>query len=243
MFQTAPWRHGRWLRPVALLLCLSASMAAQKPIVSDMEVPLKAEQTADEIGLMPLFQRIKELKTRTDTSSRLELVEAQQQVMLQVTAASLQVDAASGQIAIEIAAIRELENYLSGRRDSRVDRLNLLNLGIGGTTGTAASALGLTTHDHAAAVIGIIGGVTTAALTFAALRVSRGSSRELMVSSNMLSKVFDHPSDANNVYPPIVVNFMNSIAPDDPDGLSRQDRLIHDWVTVGRIPDPKTKKG
>ncbi len=212
-------------------------------MASDMELPLSAEETAKAIGLLPLFERIKALRAQPPEGHEMELLRVQQQVLLQVTSASLQVDAAEGQIEVEIAETRELENYLSGKRDSTVDRLNLINLGIGGTTGTAASALGFTMHDHAAAVIGIIGGVATAALTFAALRASHGRNQELMVASNMLSQVFAHPADANNVYPPVVVNFMNAIAPNDPDGFSRQDRLIHDWVNVGRIDDPKTGKG
>ncbi|HTD96802.1 MAG TPA: hypothetical protein VK627_07720 [Edaphobacter sp.] len=208
-----------------------------------MELPLSAEQTAEATGLLPLFERMKALTAEPNTANQWELMFLQQQVMLQVTSASLQVDAAAGQIDAEIAETRELENYLSGRRDSRVDLLNLVSLGIGGTMGTASSALGLTVHDHAAAVTGIVAGAATAALSLAGLRVRRGEAHELLVPSNMLSKVFAHPSDANNVYPPVVVAFMNSIAPNDEAGLSRQDRLIRSWVEVGRIPEPDSAKG
>ncbi len=75
-----------------------------------------------------------------------------------------------GQIDAEIAETRELENYLGGRRDSKVDLVNLISVGIGGVTGTASSALGLTVHDHAAAVIGIVGGTATTALAMVGLR-------------------------------------------------------------------------
>jgi hypothetical protein len=208
-----------------------------------MELPLSAEQTAEAMGLLPLFEQMKALAAQPSTENRMEHLMLQQQALLEVTSASLQVDAAAGQIASEIASTRELENYLSGRRDSKVDLLNLVSLGIGGTAGTASSALGFTVHDHAAAVTGIVAGAATAALALAALRVRGGQTRELLVSSNMLSKVFAHPSDANNVYPPVVVSFMGAIAPDDPDGISRQDRLIRDWIQVGRIPDPDSVKG
>lgn len=59
----------------------------------------------------------------------------------------------------------------------------------------------------------------------------------------MLSEVFAHPSDVNNVYPQVVVSFMDAVALNDVDGLSRQDRLIKNWVDLGRIPDPKTPQG
>lgn len=64
----------------------------------------------------------------------------------------------TGQIDSEIADTKELENYLSGRRDSKVDLLNLINLGIGGTLDSASSALGGTVHDRPAAVIGVLAG-------------------------------------------------------------------------------------
>jgi hypothetical protein len=244
MFRVTYKDYRRLILHVFALLYLSYGAMAQKPkTTSDMELPLSAEQTAEATGLLPLFDRMKALAAEPNTTNRLELLSLQQQVLMQVTTASLQVDAAAGQIDAEIAETRELENYLSGRRDSKVDLVNLVSVAVGGITGTASSALGLTVHDHAAAVIGVIGGTATTALFLVGLKVRHGETHELLVQSNMLSKVFDHPSDANNVYPPVVVSFMNAVAPNDPNGLSRQDRLIHSWVEVGRIPEPDSPKG
>ena len=124
----------------------------------DKALPLSAEQTAKVIGLLPLFSRAKQLGDTSNPSNRLELVSLQQQILIRVTAASLQVETATGQIDAEIAQTRELENYLINRRNSKVDRLGLLNLGIGGTIGIGSSALGFTDHDLAASVTGIVAG-------------------------------------------------------------------------------------
>jgi len=233
------------LTPLLLAsLCVNSLLAQSLPrAASDMELPLAAEQTAQAIGVKPLYDRLRSLSAHPETADRWELLYLQQQAMLQITSASLQVDASAEQVDSEIAEIRELQNYMASRRDSRVARLNLLGLIIGGAAGTASSALGFTSHDQAAAVFGVVGGAAATALSLTGLRVSRGESRELTVQSNMLSKVFAHPSDANNVYPQVVVSFMDTIAPNDEDGLSRQDRLIHNWVEMGRIPDPKTAPG
>src|ERR1700761_9313901 len=132
--------HRLWVVHVITLLCLSAPSIAQKPKTAfDMELPLSAEQTAEATGIRPLFDRMKALQVQPNANPT-EMALLQQQVLLQVTSASLQVDAAAGQIDAEIAEIRELENYLSGRRDGRVDFLNLVSLGIGGVAGTASSA-------------------------------------------------------------------------------------------------------
>ncbi len=242
------WTSHRNLRLLTLVVmaafCIGQRAIAQKQFASDMELPLSAEQTADAANLKPLFDQMRQVAERQDPESRSRFLLLQQQVLMQVTSASLQVDAAAGQIDSEIAEIRELENYMSGRRDTKVDRLNLAGIGIGGIAGTASSALGLTVHDKTAAITGIIAGAATAGLSLAGFLVSKhGGENELMVQSNMLAKVFAHPSDANNVYPPVVVAFMNSIAPNDVDGLSRQDRLIRSWVELGKIPEPDTLKG
>jgi hypothetical protein len=227
------------------LLCIHPSLLAQgQPrSASDMELPLSAEQTADAIGVRPIYDRLRVLAAHPETSDRLELLTLQQQVLLQITSASLQVDASAEAVDSEIAEVKELESYMSSRRDSRVSRLNMMALIIGGAAGTASSAIGFTTHDNAAAVLGVIGGATATTLSLAALHVSRGESRELMVQSNMLSEVFKHPSDINNIYPKVVVSFMGGVAQNDEEGLSRQDRLIQNWVDLKRIPDPKTPEG
>jgi hypothetical protein len=161
---------------------------------------LSAEQTAQAIGLLPLFVQIKELAASSNPSDQTKLVALEQQVLMQVTAASLQVHAMTGQIDSEIADTKELENYLSGRRDSKVDLLNLIKLGIGGTLGTASSALGGTVHDRASAVTGVVAG-GAAALSILELRMQRGQAQILQAPSNMLSEVFDRPPDSNDMYP------------------------------------------
>jgi hypothetical protein len=70
-----------------------------------------------------------------------------------------------------------------------------------------------------------------------------GSKEYLKVPSNMLGELFDGPWATNNVYPPAVVAFMSTPEPDDPQGMSREDRLIQTWVDVGRIPPPETPMG
>src|ERR1700721_1716261 len=127
------------------MLCLSRGANAQK--AADMELPLSAEQTAQATGLLPLFNNLRELMLQPSGTNSLELLLRRQQVMLEVVSVSMQVDATTGEIDGEIAETRELENYLGTRRDSQVERVNLVSLAIGGVAGTASSALGLTVHD------------------------------------------------------------------------------------------------
>src|ERR1700761_6189620 len=132
MIPTDIGRRRRLVLSVAAFLCFSCSAFAQKKAAQDMELPLSAEQTAQAIGVQQIFERMKELADHPDPANRSELMDLQQEALLQVTTASLQVDAASGQIEAEIGEVKELGNYMSGKRDGHVDTLNLFSLGIGG---------------------------------------------------------------------------------------------------------------
>jgi hypothetical protein len=235
-------RNAGWT--LTAIFCFAASAFAQKPMMAvDKNLPLSAEQTAQAIGILPLFARIKELTASPLGSSPAELAVLQQQVLMRVTAASLQIEAATGEIDSEIADTRELENYLISHRNTRRNSIDLLSLAIGGTLGSASSALGFTVHDTASSVTGLVAGTTTVALSLWELRVRRGEVRTLEAPSNMLSEIFDRPSDTNDMYPPVVITFMHAIPPDDKDGLSRQERLIHNWIKVGRISPPDSPRG
>jgi hypothetical protein len=226
-------------------LCLNHAVLAQSPpkVAPDTDLPLSAAQTARATGMLPLFDRIRELASASSSENRWELFFLRQQALMEVTSASLEVDAATGQIDVEIAETRELQNYLTAHRDIQVGRLNLVSIAIGGTAGTASSALGLTTHARAASVTGIVAGSATAALSLIGLRISAGPKRELEVKSNMLSELFERPANDRNVYSKVVATFMNSPVPGDSEDMTRQQRLIHGWVQVGRIPEPGSSKG
>jgi hypothetical protein len=248
MFRTGHPNSRRFVLLLVATVCLSAGTSAQQPpkVAPDTDLPLSAEQTARATGMLPLFDRIRELAAESSESSsesRWELFVQRQQALMEVTSASLEVDATTGQIDVEIAETRELQNYLTTHRDSQVGRLNLVSIAIGGTASTASSALGLTTHTTAASVTGIVAGSATAVLSLIGLRVSEGPMRELEVKSNMLSELFDRPTNERNVYSKVVATFMNSPVPGDLEGLTRQQRLIRGWVQVGRISEPESAKG
>jgi len=253
MFRTVHSTLRRFELPLAVAVCLSATAYAQKltDVTPDADIALSAEQTARATGLSPLFDHIRELSSElssessseTPSEKRWELFFLRQQALMEVTAASMEVDATTGQIDVEIAETRELQNYLTTRRDVQVGRLNLVSIAIGGTAGTASSALGLTTHDTASSVTGIVAGSATSVLSLIALRASQGAKQELEVKSNMLSEIFDRSANARNVYSKVVAEFMNSPVPGNADGLTRRQLLIRGWVLVGRIPEPESPKG
>jgi hypothetical protein len=232
------------LFPLVLSLVMASAHAQSRPTFAvDDEQTLTADQTANAMGLLPALQRLRTLTNTSDTAQALQSLRLQQRIELDVTTASLQVDATMGEIDAEIAETRELQNYLTARRQKTIDLLNLASLAIGGSIGTASAALGLTAHTRASGVLGVIAGSATTALSVVGLGVRSHGSGTLEVPSNMLARVFDLPGDPNNVYPPVVAKFMNSPAPNDPDQITRQQRLIKTWTKLGRIPAPDSSGG
>ncbi len=224
-------------RLTLLFAMVATSLHAQTHahLVPNTERPLSAETTARALGVSPLFIH---LQQEPKSPADLQQIADRQQILLAATAASLEVDAATGQIDNEIAEARELESYLNGRRTRQIDLLNLASLAIGGSLGTASAALGFTPHLQTSGVVGIISGVSTTTLSIVGLRVGPGGKDVLQAHSNMLSRLFDLPADPNDFYPPLIAQFMNSPAPNDPDNLSRRDRLVLSWEKLGRIPPP-----
>jgi hypothetical protein len=229
------------------LVVLPYAGAQMKPkVVSDQEPQLTAEQSAATINALPTFKRIQAImalsangKPLTDADTA-ELFALNQSLLQKATTVSLEVDATTSEIDAEIAETRELEGYLIGKRQQTIDMLNLASLGIGGALGTSSAALGLTIHGKSSSVLGLLAGATAVTFSIVNLSIRNRQKAELEVPSNMLSRVFDLPGSANNIYPAVVAHFMNSPAPVDPDGLTREQRLLHDWTKVGRLPaDPK----
>jgi len=225
-------------RYLALVLAIAASCKAQsKPTFAvDEEQTQTPEQTAKLLNVFPILQQLRSMGNPSDPGQALQVVRWNQRLLLDVTTASLQVDETMGEIDAEIAETRELQNYLAAKRQRTIDLLNLASLGIGGSVGTASAALGLTSHTRASGVLGVIAGSSTTTLSAVGLGVHSSGSGTLEVPSNMLARLFDLPGDPNNIYPPTVAKFMHSAAPNDPDQLTREQRLIATWTKLGRIP-------
>jgi hypothetical protein len=232
------------LLSLALLVVVASTHAQSRPkFATDDEQLLTADETAKGLDLLPALQRLRTLANASDTGHELQYLRLQQRIVLDVTTASLQVDETMGEIDAEISETRELQSYLEGRRQKTIDLLNLASFAIGGTVGTASGALGLTAHSRASGVLNVISGSSITALSAIGLHFRTTGSGTLDVPSNMLAHVFATPNDPNNVYPPVVEKFMGSPAPNDPDKLTRQQRLIKKWTDLGRIPAPDSPRG
>jgi hypothetical protein len=161
-----------------------------------------------------------------------------------VVAASLQVDATIAQIDNEIAQSNEVRGYLSDKRDKAVNRANLLSVVTGGVLGATSEGLQLPSGENkASSIVGIAAGAASSSLAISGIRAQKGGTRLFEFNSNMLAGLFDRSTLEDSRYDAIVWSFLCDVAPTDPEGLSRKERLIHTWITLKRIDSPSTSAG
>ena len=173
-----------------------------------------------------------------------ELTPLRQTILEKVVAASLQVDATIAQIDNEIAQSNEIRGYLSDKRDKAVNRANMMSIITGGALGATSEGLQLPSGENkASSLIGIAAGVVSSSLAISGIRARKGGTRVFDFNSNMLAEFFERPTLDDSRYDSIVKSFLNDVAPTDPEGLSRKERLIRTWITLKRIDSPATSAG
>jgi hypothetical protein len=221
--------------------------AAQRSprIANTEELPPSAEEVASTTGMLPLFDRLKEIAGAPPSAEhQLELLSIHQQILESVVSTSLQVDATIAQIDNEIVQASELRGYLADKRDRTVNILNLSSIGAGGMLGIVSSSLQLSSHlAKAGDATGIVSGAVTSTLSAMGLKVQKGQDRHFGFPSNMLAELFNRPLEPTSKYPSPVWQFITSVAPTDPNKITRQQRLIRTWVDVKRIDPPGTPAG
>jgi hypothetical protein len=215
---------------------------AQPQITADEAETSPVMRTARIIRVQPeLSQLIKLTKTQADPS---KLTPLRQKILEKVVAASLQVDATIAQIDNEIAQSNEVRGYLSDKKDKAVNRANMLSIVAGGTLGATSEGLQLPSGENkASSLIGIAAGVVSSSLAISGIRAQKGGTRLFDFNSNMLAELFERSTLEDSRYDPIVWSFLSDVAPTDPEGLSRKERLIKTWITLKRIDLHSTSAG
>jgi len=59
----------------------------------------------------------------------------------------------------------------------------------------------------------------------------------------MLAMFFDRPTLPDSRYSPLIWAFLNDVAANDPERLTRKQRLIATWISLKRIDPPQTDAG
>jgi hypothetical protein len=239
-YDTAPAESGmrssamRVVVPLAIF-CLFAPLYGQ-----DLVSPETLANTINIIGVSRDIDRIRQLSNAPPTpagSPQLwQNLWLHQRVNERINSVGLQVDAIVAQIDNEIAGASEIRSYLSSRRDHTVNRANLLSALLGGGLSATSAGLQLSPSKlNATVATGIVGGTISTGLAVYGIQAQQGKKQAVDSELNMLAPFFERKASHASTYPPVIWRFFSEVPPVDPEHLSRHDRLIHTWVSVGRI--------
>jgi len=200
-----------------------------------------AEQAAEEIGVMPLVQRLRALSPACDRSGGITIEELalRQQITDAVVVASLDVSGVLAEIDYERGQILEARDLLSSARDRKINLLSMPKIVAGTGSGILTNAMQFSDRTALAGdAVGVGGGAAGVVLSILGLRV-QGGKGSLGVAPNMLAPLFGRKSEVRSIYLDEVWVYLNTASATDPRiHVSWREELIAEWVKAGRIGPP-----
>ncbi|MBY0356944.1 MAG: hypothetical protein K2W82_03000 [Candidatus Obscuribacterales bacterium] len=202
-----------------------------------------SRQLAEEIGLLPLLEKIQNLRTKTSATvaDKQEMLETIVQAQGLIQQTGLEVDYTLAQIAVEQNLYSEVLNTYQTDRDKAVARSNGASFYSNGALWAVTEALAIPSSRNAkyavpSGIVGILAGVVPSVLSLYAMHQFIGKREDSDFDPNMLTKIFGCPAGPEEEYPASVWTFLNSVPTDDSTGKTRKDQLIMRWIRDQNIP-------
>ncbi len=230
--------------PLLLNAAGSAQVAsASSPLPGPTSPQLEVDQVSDLLGLTDSVRQLKSLRARAGCGSVAaspEELTLRQFMSESVQAASLDLDGAMGTIANERGELANLQISLKASRDKTVAKLNATALITGSGIGAAVSATQFTTlgsrTNNVGDGIGIGSGAASTLLAYLAVRKQHGPAGTVGNVPNMLAPLFDRPPVLNANYPPVILQYLQSVPPGEPaERGTRLEQLKAEWGASGRL--------
>jgi hypothetical protein len=207
-----------------------------------------AQQTAQILGVDTILQKLRQLQaerganapvTEDERSLRLQLLES-------IQIATLEIDGVLGEISNERNELGDIRTSLQSRRDKSVGRFTTAALLTGSGAGIAVSAtqytfLGSRTNN-VGDTAGIVSGAASTILSIIAAQRQNGPNASVGDVPNMLAPLLGGTPVLNTYYPPAVLQYLQSVPPDDPSRRTRFEQLKQSWIQSGRLDSSAAKK-
>ncbi|PWT94357.1 MAG: hypothetical protein C5B53_13340 [Candidatus Melainabacteria bacterium] len=215
---------------------------SQSDLHSDVASP-EAVELARHLELIPLFQRLEELRDKvqppgrqsSNTELREEFRDIKEEITEKIVQTRLEVDFVQAELAVELAAHNELLNTYSRARDDAVNRTNIWAFRTNGALWAVAEGLDIPTYKKPrysipSGSIGIIAGIVPSVFSAFAVRESSGFGYEREPYPNMLTQLFDYPRLTRTDIPASVLTYLHAKPAYAEHGESRADWLVNRWV-------------
>jgi hypothetical protein len=181
-----------------VLLCFSIDpfcQSQENPAPTSIEFALGIQESLDQLSAL----------NEQGQGGSASAISLRQDILEKIMHASFAFDSVLARIQVEIAYTEETRILLENREKRRESRYALASFLAGGVSGTAGSAMSLTSNlSHTGTVVGLVGGGSVLALTL--VHSSRPGPKQLVQSPlNMLAQILGVPPNSKSGYPPVVL--------------------------------------
>ncbi len=211
-----------------------------------------SRQLAEDIHLMPLLQRIQNLRGKVDATNfeaTAENLAASQQLTASTVMAmqiidetNLAIDYVLAEMSAEQNIYNELLSTFVSDRDKRVFKTNAASFIANGILWALAEGLDVPTNQHpnystSSGTFGILAGIVPSIASILALYQLNGKKEPSERDPNMLSQLLGYPATDEIEYPTPIWTFLRNVPADDSNHKTRKDQLIDRWVSDKNIPN------
>jgi hypothetical protein len=204
-----------------------------------------ALEAARLLQVLPLIETLESLAGKERSVSgggmSVEMLTLREQITEAVLSSFLEVDGVIAEIDNEIAQTREVRAVLESHRDHRIGLNTVANIISGGGGGVIGQLLQIK-HSTAGSLVGAGAGGASSLLSALALRQQRGGRQSLGIAPNMLARILNRKPEFHSDYPEAIWQYLNSSYPEESGEETRRERLLKEWIQLGRLDRPGTPK-
>ncbi len=208
--------------------------------------------TSDTLALakmLNIHQTIEDLKrvvteagSNPDQERLVQIMYLRQNCQRAIQFASLELEEALANIDGDLAYTQLEYSLFSGKYDRSVMLNNVTTFLVAGTFGILDSASGIKHPAPIPNIFGIAGNASAVAIPLLGLRPRKYRPLQRGNDGNMLAPIFDLPYEGVG-YDPIVWKYLNTVALDEKDTLTRRQKLLERWKQFRNLSKDEKRDG
>lgn len=207
------------------------------------------EDTLALAKMLNIYQTIEDLKNivketggnPTNQESLVRIMYLRQNCQRAIQFASLELEEALANVEGDLTSTELEYSLFSAKQDRSVMLNNAATFLTSGTLGVLDSASGIKYSAPVPNIFGIAGNAAAVAIPLWGLRPRKFKTLQSGNSGNMLAPIFDLPYKGEG-YDPIVWKYLNTVALDEKDTLTRRQALLARWKKFRDLAKGEKKK-
>ncbi len=203
----------------------TAQIAPQKLALSAV-----AYDTAQQLAILPIMEELQALQLqRGGQATEIRRLQLKEKLTETILIATLQVRDVTARIEKEISQLNRMLEYLQDRRDKAL-KINTISNALGvGALMEVGQAGEMKVNEIPGEITELVGGGIIMLLSAWSLHIQSGGKKVVPPKPNMLSKIFNLPTDKYSEYPPLVWTYLNRVPLNESTKQTRLQGLFQHW--------------